>query len=49
MLDNNNGTENDNINDLDDDNDMTENIAYGLGGAVLGGLVTFLFTRKRDI
>jgi hypothetical protein len=54
-LNDNNGDINtsidDNIEDITDDkdNDYVENIAYGLGGAVLGGIVAFFIFRNRQL
>lgn len=44
-------TENDALenDEVDDNNDMVENVSYGLGGTVLGSVVTVLFLRKRRV
>jgi hypothetical protein len=42
----NNDTDND-LDTTDDDTDMAENISYGIGGMVIGGILTFVLVRSR--
>lgn len=51
-INNNNDGINDNndgmLEDDMDDDDLVENIAYGLGGLIIGGLVSYLAFHRRD-
>lgn len=44
---NNENNDTDVVDELDDDNNLGEILTYGLGGALLGGLVTYFAIRER--